>query len=79
MTFSDIQFPSVYEGDQTALTEDAAPPSITTVSAAPEPGATAATSETSLEIESDGVTVRLPLSSPATRVAELAAALRTAQ
>lgn len=57
--------------------EDAAPPPMSTVSTAPSPKAAA--SEGALEIESDGVTVRLPLSSPAARVAELAAALRAAR
>lgn len=59
--------------------EDVAPPSKSIVSAMPEPTPKAAASEASLEIESDSVTVRLPLSSPAARVAELAAALRAAR
>ncbi len=54
-------------------------PSTSTASASPPSAPKAAASELSLEIESDGVTVRLPLSSPAARIAELAAALRAAR
>lgn len=58
--------------------EDFAPPSPSTVSTPLGPAPEAVASEISLEIESAGVTVRIPLSSPAGRVGELAAALRTA-